>query len=78
MLVGRKLHGSFLVGPKSGWNRVMNLCLFSFSSRKGVWSECFLFLFLLKTKNDDENIFDWIFENIFSTNENKKYETTRK
>ena len=33
-----------------------------------VWFGCFLFLFLLKIKNDNENRFGWIFENIFSKN----------
>jgi len=28
----------------------------------------FLFLFLLKIENGNENAFDWIFENIFSKN----------
>ena len=32
----------------------------------------FCFSFSLKTKNGDENVFGWIFENIFSENENKK------
>jgi len=26
----------------------------------------------LKTENGDENVFSWIFENIFSENENRK------
>ena len=38
----------------------------------GVWFGCFLFLFSLKTKNGDENVFGWISENIFRENENKK------
>jgi len=38
----------------------------------GVWFGCFLFLFSLKTKNGDENVFGWISENIFSENENRK------
>ena len=38
----------------------------------GVWFGCFLFSFSLKTENGDENVFDWIFENIFSENENRK------
>jgi len=38
----------------------------------GVWFDCFLFSFSLKTENGDENVFDWIFENIFSENENRK------
>ena len=28
--------------------------------------------FLMKTENGDKNVFDWIFENIFSENENRK------
>jgi len=31
-----------------------------------------LFSFLLKTENGDKNVFDWICENIFTENENKK------
>jgi len=42
------------------------------NSLRGVWFGCFLFSFSLKTENGDENVFDWIFENIFSENENKK------
>jgi len=38
----------------------------------GVWFDCFLFLFSQKTENGDENVFGWIFENIFSKNENRK------
>ena len=34
----------------------------------GVWFHSFLFLFLLKIKNDDENTFCYIFKNIFSEN----------
>ena len=38
----------------------------------GVWFDCFLFSFSLKIENGDENVFGWIFENIFSKNENRK------
>jgi len=38
----------------------------------GVWFGYFLFSFSLKTENDTENVFGWIFENIFSENENRK------
>ena len=38
----------------------------------GVWFDCFLFSFSLKIENGNENAFGWIFENIFSENENKK------
>jgi len=38
----------------------------------GVWFDCFLFSFSVKTKNSDENVFSWIFENIFNENENMK------
>jgi len=31
-----------------------------------------LFSFSLKTENGDENVFGWIFKNIFSENENRK------
>ena len=38
----------------------------------GVWFDCFLFSFSLEIKNEnengDENVFGWIFENIFSKN----------
>ena len=43
---------------------------------RGIWFDCFLFLFLVKTENGDENMFNWIFKNIF--NENKRQETIRK
>ena len=39
---------------------------------RGVWFDCFLFSFSLKIENDDENVFGWISENIFSENENRK------
>jgi len=38
------------------------------SNSKGVWFECFLFLFLLEIENSDKNTFDWKFENSFSEN----------
>ena len=38
----------------------------------GVWFDCFLFSFSLKIENGDENVFGWIFENIFTENENRK------
>jgi len=31
-----------------------------------------MFLFSLKTKNDDRNVFGWISKNIFGENENRK------
>jgi len=37
-----------------------------------VWFDCFLFSFSLKTGNGNKNMFGWIFENIFSENENRK------
>lgn len=39
---------------------------------RDVWFYCFLFSFLLKTENGDENMFSWISKNIFSENENRK------
>jgi len=38
----------------------------------GVWFGCFLFSFLLKTENGDEDVFGLISKNIFSENENRK------
>jgi len=37
-----------------------------------VWFDCFLFSFSLKIENGDENVFGWIFENIFNENEYRK------
>jgi len=37
-----------------------------------------MFSFLLKTENGDENVFDWISENIFSENENRKQPENKK
>jgi len=34
----------------------------------GVWFDCFLFLFSLKIKNGDENVFGWISIFMFSEN----------
>jgi len=34
----------------------------------GVWFVHFLFSFLLKIENSDENMFGWIFKDIFSEN----------
>ena len=42
------------------------------NSLRGVWFNCFLFLFSLKTENGDKNVFGWISENIFSENKNRK------
>jgi len=40
---------------------------------KGVFGlPVFCFHFNWKQKNGDENVFGWIFENIFSENENRK------
>ena len=44
----------------------------------GVWFGYFMFSFLLKTENGDENVFDWISENIFSENENRKQPENKK
>ena len=35
---------------------------------RGVWLDCFLFLFSLKIENGNGNAFGWIFENILSEN----------
>jgi len=39
---------------------------------RGVWFGCFLFSFLLKTENSDENVFGWIFKMKQPENENNK------
>ena len=41
---------------------------FTHNKNKGVFSLTIFFFFLLKIENSDENVFDWIFENIFNKN----------
>ena len=53
-------------------SHVLFLVSKSMENFRGVWFGCFLFSFLLKTENSDENVFGWIFKMKQPENENNK------
>ena len=52
----------------NSWKTWHSVTCFKTCKIRGIWFCCFLFSFSLEIKNGDENVFGWIFENIFNKN----------